>query len=554
MPAIARIVERAPSAAARRRAPITVPSLSSATARSPSWLTPTTPEASSVTPSAFAFSASVATRKRFSIIWANGSPGSTSPAKVRNTGRMASSSRLSVTTMSRIGCACPLTASQTPSVSNSRRAAATMAEARSSSAWLTPSAGSATVTANDGPSAWRNATASVRPVKPPPAISTSTFSRVMVPFYHAWTGLDPALEPVCKGKRNNRTAHGLRRSGSPRHSRSRAAGGEPVPRPLAAVALAAGVRRPGDRPGAGRRLPHRRGRRRAAAAFAARLFPARRRSQSADHLRGRPHPRRQEFHHPQRQGDPARPRHLLHVGVVPPLRAGPDPSGQDARGAEAGRAAERRGAQGPHLSAVARTGAALLRARAADRIPPRGVQPLSRRKIGERPLRHLDPRHRPAARRAGDPSMRARLRLRHDAARRGADPARPQRVLRRHHGGEPRPRAVVPPPIPRRRMAALRPGQPEPRRLARLFARLDLRARRHTGRFGRPGRPAAAAPARQNLNLQDLNLQDMSFAARRSVAIVRENEECSRGNGCEHTAAAHEAEAAGPYRQRLHGH
>src|SRR6202030_3108984 len=48
---------------------------------------------------------------------------STSPAKVRNTGRMASSSRLSGTTMSRIGCACPLTAFQTPSGPNSRRAA-----------------------------------------------------------------------------------------------------------------------------------------------------------------------------------------------------------------------------------------------------------------------------------------------------------------------------------------------------------------------------------------------------------------------------------------------
>ena len=37
---------------------------------------------------------------------ANGSPGSTFPAKVRNTGRVASSSLELVTTMSRIGCAC----------------------------------------------------------------------------------------------------------------------------------------------------------------------------------------------------------------------------------------------------------------------------------------------------------------------------------------------------------------------------------------------------------------------------------------------------------------
>ena len=42
---------------------------------------------------------------RFSTMCANGSPGSTWPAKVRNTGRVASSSLESVTTMSRIGCA-----------------------------------------------------------------------------------------------------------------------------------------------------------------------------------------------------------------------------------------------------------------------------------------------------------------------------------------------------------------------------------------------------------------------------------------------------------------
>ena len=98
-------------------------------------------------------------------MWANGSPGSTSPAKVRNTGRTASSSRLSVTTMSRIGCAWSATASQTPRVSKSRRAAATIAEARSSSAWLLPSVGSATVTENDGPSPWRNAMRQRQPGK-----------------------------------------------------------------------------------------------------------------------------------------------------------------------------------------------------------------------------------------------------------------------------------------------------------------------------------------------------------------------------------------------------
>ena len=75
-------------------------------------------------------------------------------------------------------------------------------------------------------------------------------------------------------------------------------------------------------------------------------------------------------------------------------------------------------------------------------------------------------------------------------------PHQRSRVQRGHHGGEPRPCAVVPSAVPRRRVAALRAGQPEPRRLARLLARPDLRRRRHAGRLGGPGRPAAAATQR----------------------------------------------------------
>ena len=99
------------------------------------------------TPSAFAFSTSASTSSRFSIMCANGSPSSTSPPKVRNVGRTASSSLESVTTMSRIGCASAATASQTPIASNSRRAAAAIAEARGSFDAAGASAGSATVTA-----------------------------------------------------------------------------------------------------------------------------------------------------------------------------------------------------------------------------------------------------------------------------------------------------------------------------------------------------------------------------------------------------------------------
>ena len=101
-------------------------------------------------PSASARATSASIRWRFSTICANGSPGSTSPAKVRNTGRVASSSLESVTTMSRIGCASAATSSQTPSASNSRRQAATMAVARGSRLGRVASAGSATIDRNIG--------------------------------------------------------------------------------------------------------------------------------------------------------------------------------------------------------------------------------------------------------------------------------------------------------------------------------------------------------------------------------------------------------------------
>ena len=52
-----------------------------------------------------ALSISARSNGPFSIMWAKGSPCATSPSKERNAGRTASSSRLSVTTMSRIGCA-----------------------------------------------------------------------------------------------------------------------------------------------------------------------------------------------------------------------------------------------------------------------------------------------------------------------------------------------------------------------------------------------------------------------------------------------------------------
>ena len=120
--------------------------------------------------------------------------------------------------------------------------------------------------------------------------------------------------------------------------------------------------------------PHRRGR---AAAFAARLFPAGRRPEGADHLRRRPHPRRQELHHAARGRDPARPGDLLDVGVVPRRRAGPRPSVPRCRTC-------RRPEQLPSDAEIkqndpaadAGAGAPLLRARAADRAAPGRVRPL----------------------------------------------------------------------------------------------------------------------------------------------------------------------------------
>ena len=75
--------------------------------------------------------------------------------------------------MSRIGCALAATASQTPIASNSRRAAAAIAEARGSLETAAASAGSTTVTVNVSPSPWRSAIASARPAKPAPPITRS---------------------------------------------------------------------------------------------------------------------------------------------------------------------------------------------------------------------------------------------------------------------------------------------------------------------------------------------------------------------------------------------
>ena len=137
MPARSRMRERAPSAATRRRARDSlVPSVQARAAhriRSRRPSKSATATARSSTPSSLRLREQ--RREQRTVLDHVGerlARSSTSPSKVRNTGRTASLRRLSVTAMSRIGCASPATRSHTPMVSNSRRAAATIAEARAS--------------------------------------------------------------------------------------------------------------------------------------------------------------------------------------------------------------------------------------------------------------------------------------------------------------------------------------------------------------------------------------------------------------------------------------
>ena len=245
------------------------------------------------------------------------------------------------------------------------------------------------------------------------------------------------------------------------HPRPRAARGEPVPRALAAGRLAARVRRPGDRPGAGRGLPHRREGRPPHSLHA--YFLLRRRSQGADHLRRRAHARRQELHHAAGEGDPARPADLHHVGVVPQRRGAASTIRRRCRMCRRRTSCR---AKPKSASASCRMMPEPVR-RYYERERPIELRPVEYerylgKKIRGRPLQCLDPRHRPAAGRSGDPSMRARLCLRHDAARHRAGAAWPHAVREGLHGGEPRPRAVAAPAVPRRRLAALFAGQPQP--------------------------------------------------------------------------------------------
>ena len=207
---------------------------------------------------------------------------------------------------------------------------------------------------------------------------------------------------------------------------------------------------------AARTVEHRRRRAAALRALPPRVLPAAGRPEHADPLRGRPHPRRQVVHAPvassrsstARRSSTCRPastctkrastiRSRCQPACPPPERP---PRLQDPHGAVQGRARR------------------LLRPAPPDRPPlrrrTRRTQRGRRRPVPAR----VAPRRRPAARRPRAARVRRHLRVRHDAARH--DAAAPRRALARRglDDGEPRPRHVVPPALPGRRVAALRPG------------------------------------------------------------------------------------------------
>ena len=101
----------------------------------------------------------------------------------------------------------------------------------------------------------------------------------------------------------------------------------------------------------------------------------------------------------------------------------------------------------------------------------------------------LDPGRRQASRRSRLACLRSRLRQRPDVAR-------GKLVAARHRDRRPpdparlaRPCAVVPPPVPRRRVAPLRPGVAVGLRRPRLRHRPPLQPNGSLDRLGRPGRP-----------------------------------------------------------------
>ena len=227
------------------------------------------------------------------------------------------------------------------------------------------------MTLNGSPSPWRSAMASARPAKPPPPISTSVAlgSRFLgIALSSPWRKYITAPQSRCLAcpPSLHRPAH---------HPRPRTARGEPVPRPQPADRLAARVRRPGDRPGAGRGQPHGRGRACRIRCTPISCWPATRRCRSST---------RSTASATARASPPGASSRSSTASAIFSMSVSfhddepgldhqmpmPDVPQPDA-------AAERGRDQAEHPAAAAGAGAPLLRARAADRAAAGGFRPLS---------------------------------------------------------------------------------------------------------------------------------------------------------------------------------
>ena len=166
--------------------------------------------------------------------------------------------------------------------------------------------------------AWRARARALRPARPPPAIATSKRSRLSCAGIDHCPAMPRSAPSVKLLKARLRSRKGrpmsraleqllsildietleenLFRGLSPQAGWQRVFGGQVIGQALVAAHRTVNGR---------------------ACAFAACLFPARRRPRGADHLRGRPHPRRRQLLDPPRGGHPARPGDLLHGRLVP---------------------------------------------------------------------------------------------------------------------------------------------------------------------------------------------------------------------------------------------